>query len=294
MASLRDIRRRIRSVRSTAQITKAMELVAASRMRRAQLRVLASRPYAEAMNAMIRQLGLARKEGEALHPLLQQRATHHRVGLIMLTTDRGLCGALNTNLIRRGTEFLLGAEQEQEMELVTVGRKGQDFMARRGRAIRATFTHLGDRPEYMSIVPIARVVVDDFESGRIDAAYLLYPKFISTLAQRPQIDQLLPIAPPAETAPGGQRAAEYIYEPDPRAILDELLPRYVEVQIFQSVLETIASEQSARMVAMRAANDNAKELIDGLTLTYNRARQAAITAEVNEIASAANAMALRE
>jgi F-type H+-transporting ATPase subunit gamma len=268
-----------------------MELVAASRMRRAQLRVLASRPYAEAMSAMIRQLGLARKEGEALHPLLQQRPTRHRVGLVMLTTDRGLCGALNTNLIRRGTEFLLSAEQE--MELVTVGRKGQDFMARRGRAIRATFTHLGDRPEYMAIVPIARVVIDDFESGRIDAAYLLYPKFISTLAQRPQIDQLLPITPPAET-PGGQRAAEYIYEPDPRAILDELLPRYVEVEIFQAVLETIASEQSARMVAMRAANDNAKELIDGLTLTYNRARQAAITAEVNEIASAANAMAQRE
>jgi F-type H+-transporting ATPase subunit gamma len=291
VASLRDIRRRIRSVRSTAQITKAMELVAASRMRRAQLRVLASRPYAEAMSAMIRQLGLARKEGEVLHPLLQQRATRHRVGLVMLTTDRGLCGALNTNLIRRGTEFLLSAEQE--MELVTVGRKGQDFMARRGRAIRATFTHLGDRPEYMSIVPIARVVIDDFEAGRIDAAYLLYPKFISTLAQRPQIDQLLPIEPPAEMA-GGQRAAEYIYEPDPRAILDELLPRYVEVQIFQAVLETIASEQSARMVAMRAANDNAKELIDGLTLTYNRARQAAITAEVNEIASAANAMAQRE
>jgi len=291
VASLRDIRRRIRSVRSTAQITKAMELVAASRMRRAQLRVLASRPYAEAMTPMIRQLGLARKEGEVLHPLLQQRATRHRVGLVMLTTDRGLCGALNTNLIRRGTEFLLSAEQE--MELVTVGRKGQDFMARRGRAIRATFTHLGDRPEYMSIVPIARVVINDFEAGRIDAAYLLYPKFISTLAQRPQIDQLLPIEPPAEIA-GGQRAAEYIYEPDPRAILDELLPRYVEVQIFQAVLETIASEQSARMVAMRAANDNAKELIDGLTLTYNRARQAAITAEVNEIASAANAMAQRE
>src|SRR3954470_8372863 len=268
-----------------------MELVAASRMRRAQLRVLASRPYAEAMSAMIRQLGLARKEGEVLHPLLQQRATRHRVGLVMLTTDRGLCGALNTNLIRRGTEFLLSAEQE--MELVTVGRKGQDFMARRGRAIRATFTHLGDRPEYMSIVPIARVVINDFEAGRIDAAYLLYPKFISTLAQRPQIDQLLPIEPPAEIA-GGQRAAEYIYEPDPRAILDELLPRYVEVQIFQAVLETIASEQSARMVAMRAANDNAKELIDGLTLTYNRARQAAITAEVNEIASAANALAQRE
>jgi len=289
--SLRDIRRRIRSVRNTAQITKAMELVAASRMRRAQQRVLAARPYAEAMNVMINQLGTARREGAALHPLLQQRPEVRHVGLVLLTTDRGLCGALNTNVLRRGTEFILSTPEE--MELVTVGRKGQDFMARRGRAIRATFTQLGDRPDYMAVVPIARVIIDDFEHRRIDAAYVLYPKFISTLSQRPQLDQILPITPPAPTD-GGQRAVEYIYEPDPRAILDELLPRYVEVQIYQAVLETIASEQSARMVAMRAANDNAKELIDGLTLTYNRARQAAITSEVNEIASAANAMAQRE
>ncbi len=291
MPSLRDIRRRIRSVRNTAQITKAMELVAASRMRRAQQRVLAARPYAEAMNVMINQLGTARREGAALHPLLQQRPEVRHVGLVLLTTDRGLCGALNTNVLRRGTEFILSTPEE--MELVTVGRKGQDFMARRGRAIRATFTQLGDRPDYMAVVPIARVIIDDFEHRRIDAAYVLYPKFISTLSQRPQLDQILPITPPAPTD-GGQRAVEYIYEPDPRAILDELLPRYVEVQIYQAVLETIASEQSARMVAMRAANDNAKELIDGLTLTYNRARQAAITSEVNEIASAANAMAQRE
>ncbi len=291
MASLRDIRRRIRSVRNTAQITKAMELVAASRMRRAQQRVLATRPYSEAMNAMINQLGAAGREGAALHPLLQQRAEIRHVGLVMLTTDRGLCGALNTNVIRRGTEFILSTHEE--MELVTVGRKGQDFMARRGRSIRATFTQLGDRPDYMAIVPIARVIIDDYEQGRIDAAYILYPKFISTLSQRPEITQILPIAPPA-AADGAQRPVEYIYEPDPRAILEELLPRYVEVQIYQAVLETIASEQSARMVAMRAANDNAKELIDGLTLTYNRARQAAITSEVNEIASAANAMAQRE
>jgi F-type H+-transporting ATPase subunit gamma len=290
VASLRDIRRRIRSVRNTAQITKAMELVAASRMRRAQQRVLASRPYASAMRAMIHQLGTARREGEVLHPLLQQRPTQRRVGLVMLTTDRGLAGALNTNVIRRGTEFLL--DTDHETELVTVGRKGQDFMARRGRSIRATFTRLGDRPEYMAIVPIARIIVEDFENGRIDAAYVLYPRFVSTLSQRPQIDQILPITPPAAEA--GQRVAEYIYEPDPRAILDELLPRYVEVQIYQAVLETIASEQSARMVAMRAANDNAKDLIDSLTLTYNRVRQAAITREVTEIASAANAMGQQE
>jgi F-type H+-transporting ATPase subunit gamma len=290
MPSLRDIRRRIRSVRNTAQITKAMELVAASRMRRAQARVLASRPYATAMRTMIAQLGAARREGEALHPLLQQRPVQH-LGLVMLTTDRGLCGPLNTNIIRRGTEFLLSTEDP--VELVTVGRKGQDFMVRRGRTLRATFTQLGDRPDYMAIVPIARVIVDDYARGAIDAAYLVYPRFISTLTQRPQLDQLLPITAP--TLEGeGQRAVEYIYEPDPAAILEELLPRYVEVQIYQAVLETIASEQSARMIAMRGANDNAKDLIQSLTLSYNKARQAAITREVTEIASAAEAMAQRE
>jgi F-type H+-transporting ATPase subunit gamma len=290
MPSLRDIRRRIRSVKNTAQITKAMELVAASRMRRAQQRVTQARPYSSAMRAMIARLGAARREGEALHPLLQQRPIQ-RVGLVMLTTDRGLCGALNTNVIRRGTEFLLSTEQDAE--LVTVGRKGQDFMVRRGREIRATFTALGDRPDYMAIVPIARIITEDFERGGIDAAYILFPRFISTLTQRPQVDQLLPITPEAaETGAAGR--VEYIYEPDPAGILDELLPRYVEVQIYQAVLETIASEQSARMIAMRNANDSAKELIDSLTLSYNKARQAAITREVTEIASAAEAMAKRE
>ena len=290
MPSLRDIRRRIRSVKNTAQITKAMELVAASRMRRAQQRVTQARPYSTAMRALIARLGAARREGEALHPLLQHRPIQ-RVGLVMLTTDRGLCGALNTNVIRRGTEFLLSTEQDAE--LVTVGRKGQDFMVRRGRALRATFTALGDRPDYMAIVPIARIITEDFERGAIDAAYVLFPRFISTLTQRPQVDQLLPITPEAaETGAAGR--VEYIYEPDPAGILDELLPRYVEVQIYQAVLETIASEQSARMIAMRNANDSAKELIDSLTLSYNKARQAAITREVTEIASAAEAMAKRE
>jgi len=290
MASLRDIRRRIRSVRNTAQITKAMELVAASRMRRAQLRVLGARPYATAMRTMMAQLGAARREGEALHPLLQRRPVQ-RVGLVILTTDRGLCGALNTNVIRRGTEFLLS--MQEPVELVTVGRKGQDFMVRRGRALRATFTQLGDRPDYMDIVPIARVIMNDFASGAIDAAYIVFPRFVSTLSQRPEIEQLLPITAP--TLEGTEtRATDYIFEPDPAAILDELLPRYVEVQIYQAVLETIASEQSARMVAMRSANDNAKDLIDSLTLTYNRARQASITREVTEIASAAEALAHRE
>jgi F-type H+-transporting ATPase subunit gamma len=287
MASLRDIRRRIRSVRNTAQITKAMELVAASRMRRAQANVLAARPYSTAMRTLITQLGAARRDGDVLLPLLRQRPVQ-AVGLVILTSDRGLAGALNTNVIRSGTEFLL--RQEQPVQLVTVGRKGQDFMVRRGRELRATFTALGDRPDYMAVAPIARVIMDDYERGQIDAAYIVYPRFVNTLSQRPQLDQLLPIAASGAEESRGP-AVDYIYEPDPRAILDELLPRYVEVQIYQAVLETIASEQSARMVAMRSANDNANDLINSLTLSYNQARQAVITREVLEIAGAAEAMA---
>jgi len=286
MASLRDIRRRIRATRNMAQITKAMELVAASRMRRAQASVLASRPYSTAIRTLITQLGAARPDSDAMHPLLQQRPIRN-VGLVMLTSDRGLAGALNTNVIRAGTEFLL--RDDRPVQLVTVGRKGQDFMVRRGRELRAAFTGLGDRPDYMAITPIARVVMDDYASGAIDAAYVVYPRFVSTLSQRPQLDQLLPVAQATEESRGP--GVDYIYEPDPRAILDELLPRYVEVQIYQAVLETVASEQSARMVAMRSANDNATELINTLTLTYNQARQAVITREVLEIASAAEAMA---
>jgi F-type H+-transporting ATPase subunit gamma len=290
MPSLRDIRRRIRSTRNMAQITKAMELVAASRMRHAQASVLAARPYSTAMRTLITQLGAARRDGDDLHPLLRQRPVQN-VGLVMLTSDRGLAGALNTNVIRAGTEFLL--QQEHTVQLVTVGRKGQDFMTRRGRELRATFTQLGDRPSYMAITPIARVIMDDYASGAIDAAYLVYPRFVSTLSQRPQLDQLLPIAATGGEENGGPRV-DYIFEPSPAAILNELLPRYVEVQIYQAVLETIASEQSARMVAMRSANDNANELINSLTLTYNQARQAVITREVLEIASAAEAMAQHE
>lgn len=291
MASLRDIRRRIRSVRNLQQITKAMELVAASRMRRAQQRVLASRPYETAMRQMIAQLGAARRDSDLLHPLLVQRPVR-RVGLVMLTTDRGLCGALNANTIRRGAEFLL--QTQEPVEVVTVGRKGQDFLSRRGRQLRATFTALGDQPDYMSIVPIARVVMDDYASGSIDAAYLLYPLFVNTVVQRPELVQLLPITAPTLSEEERRRGVEYIFEPDPRQILDKLLPRFVEVEIYQAILETMASEQSARMVAMRNANDNAKDLINNLTLTYNQARQAAITGEVLEIASAAEAMAARE
>ena len=286
MPSLRDIRRRIRGIRNTAQITKAMELVAASRMRRAQQRVLASRPYADTIRSLIAELATAPGGGEALHPLLVQREID-TVGIILLTSDRGLAGALNTNTIRRGSELILA--QSHDIELITIGRKGQDFMARRGHKLLATFTGLGDRPEYMDVVPIARVVMDSYLAGVMDICYIVYPKFVSTLQQRPEVIQILPIAASERV----DKPLEYIYEPDPRTILEALLPRYVEVQIYQSVLETVASEQSARMVAMRNANENAQELIGELTLSYNKARQAAITREVLEIANAAEAMASR-
>jgi F-type H+-transporting ATPase subunit gamma len=287
MASLRDIRRRIRGVRNTAQITKAMELVAASRMRRAQLRVLAARPYAETMRTFSEELSAvaAGQSADELHPLLETRPVD-TVGIILLTTDRGLCGALNTNIIRRANELILA--QTQTVELMTIGRKGQDFMARRGMKIFATITGIGDRPSYEQVIPIARNVMESFMERRMDECYLVYPEFVSTLTQRPKVQKILPIAPSGD-APA--KPIDYIFEPDPKSILEELLPRYVEVLIYEAILEAQASEQSARMVAMRNANQNAQDLIKDLTLVYNKTRQAAITREVTEIASAAEFMA---
>jgi F-type H+-transporting ATPase subunit gamma len=294
MPSLRDIRRRIRAIRNTAKITKAMELVAASRLRRAQMRVTAARPYAEAMRALMAELGgIATGGGEALHPLLVQREVRG-VGVLLVTPDRGLAGALNTNLIRRGTEVILENERadRQTVQIVTVGRKGQDFLARRGRTLLGTFTGIVDRVRYDDVIPIARVIMDSFVNGQVDRALLVYPRFISTLAQRPEVVQLLPIERPQTDEQQDRREhLDYIFEPDPQSILEQLLPRYIEVQIYQAILETAASFFSAQMVAMRNATDNANDLVSSLSLTYNKVRQANITREVTEIASAAEAMA---
>jgi F-type H+-transporting ATPase subunit gamma len=293
MPSLRDIRRRIRSVRNTAKITKAMELVAASRLRRAQMRVTAARPYAEAMRALMAELGSANAGGGGvLHPLLVQREVRN-VGVVLVTPDRGLAGPLNTNIIRRGTDVILEEERQdgRGVEIVTVGRKGQDFLVRRGRKLAGTFLGITDRVQYDDIIPIARLVMDSFLNGTIDRAVLIYPRFISTLTQRPEVVQLLPIAPPEQAAGDRPQRLDYIFEPDPISILEQLLPRYVEVQIYQALLETAASFFSAQMVAMRNATENANELVDSLSLTYNKVRQANITREVTEIASAAEAMA---
>jgi F-type H+-transporting ATPase subunit gamma len=295
MPSLRDIRRRIRSIRNTAKITKAMELVAASRLRRAQMRVTAARPYSEAIRALVAELGAqAPSGGEALHPLLVQREVR-AAGVLLVTPDRGLAGALNTNIIRRGTELILENESTagRTVQVVTVGRKGQDFLVRRGRTLLGTFTGMVAQVHYEDVIPIARVITDSYVNGTIDRAMLVYPRFISTLSQRPEVVQLLPIEPPEPARQQGAspRRLDYIFEPDPQAILEQLLPRYIEVLIYQAVLETAASFFSAQMVAMRNATDNANDLVDSLSLTYNKVRQANITNQVTEIASAAEAMA---
>ena len=211
-----------------------------------------------------------------------------RAAVILMTSDRGLAGALNTNIIRRGAEELV--REDRETDVVTVGRKGLAFIVRRGIKPLGSFTDLGDRPGYDDVIGVAQIVTDAFVSGQVDAVYMVYPKFVSTLTQRPQVDQLLPIPAPRVEGGAARRRQDYVFEPSPEAILAEILPRYVEVLIYEAVLETVASEQSARMIAMRNATNNAKDLVQALTLSANRVRQSSITGEVLEIASAAQAM----
>jgi F-type H+-transporting ATPase subunit gamma len=278
MIPIRIIRRRIRSIKSTAKITKAMEMIAASKMRQAQLRVLAARPYSEKMREVLANLAAQPRAEAESHPLLQHRDVK-RITVIHVTADRGLCGGLNANMNRRTASFLL--EQKVPLNLVTVGRKGRDFMSRYGRDIRADFTQLGDKPSLIDTTSISRVVIDDYTSKLADEIYLGYTQFISTVIQRPVLWKLLPIEP---TKFERTENIDYIYEPSPAVVMGELLPRYVEMQIYHAILESIASEQSARMVAMRNATDNANEMIDDLTLTYNKARQELITKELLDIA----------
>jgi len=285
LANIRLIKRRIKGIQSTAKITRAMEMIATSKMRKAQERGLAGRPYAEKIMQVMADLAALRREGEEMHPLLQSRPVK-KIGILHITPDRGLCGGLNTNLNRKTTGFIL--EQEAPVSMVTVGRKGRDFMRRLGREIRAEFTNLGDRPGWLDTLPISRIVIDDYTSGEIDRVYIVYPQFISTMAQKPVVHQILPVEP-AEI-PTAQNV-DYIYEPGPAEVLGQLLPRFVEMQVYHAILESIASEQSARMVAMRNATESAGELIEELTLMYNKARQEMITKELLDITGGAAALA---
>ncbi len=284
MATAREIKRRIKSIKNTAQVTKAMETIAATRMRRAQQQVLASRPYSEKAWEVLTYLARLPQSGEGVHPLLQQRPEKN-IALVLITADRGLAGGLNSNMIREAVSFL--KKKDRPAQIVAVGRKGRDWMRRYGPPLRATFSNLGDRPTSVDIAPIARVVIEDYIDGRYDGVYVGYTKFINTLRQRPTIFRLLPIEP---AAPSVEMAPDYIFEPDMQTVLDTVLRQFTEIQILQSIYEAIASEQSARMVAMRNATEAAEDLIADLTLSYNKARQQSITREILDIAGAAEGM----
>lgn len=296
MPSLREIRQRIKGTKNMAKITQAMQMVASSKMRRVQERVEQARPYTEQLRDLASRLATA--SGDDLEnelALLKQRPVRN-IGIILITPDRGLCGALPSNINRYAA---LTAQQQQEklieqghhpgISYIGVGRKGRDFILRTQQNLIAEFVNYGDRPSMNDASAIAQVAVDAFLKGEIDLVYLIYAKFINTVTQQPTAVQLLPVKPPAEQD-GSSTHTDYIYEPSPREIFQALLPRYVDVQVYQALLESVASEQSAKMVAMKNATDNANELIQDLTLTYNKARQAAITTQILEVVAGAEAL----
>jgi F-type H+-transporting ATPase subunit gamma len=284
MASQRIIRRRIRSIKNTAQITRALQMVAASQMRRAQAAVEASRPYAEHISAIV--ADVSARAGAASHSLLTQREIR-TVEFVTITPDRGFAGALVTNINRElSRQAQTGGHPFQ---VVAVGKKGRNFVVRSRMKLVADFTGLGDQPRAASIGPIAQQVLQDYEAGSVDAVHLLYTEFISTLRQRPRVIQLLPVIPPEQTE--ASISGPWNYEPDnPQLVLSELLPRYLEFTLYQAALEASASEHSARMIAMSNATDNANDLVKDLTLLANKARQAEITKSIAEISGAAEAL----
>jgi F-type H+-transporting ATPase subunit gamma len=292
MASLRDIRRRIGSIRNIAQITRAMEMVAASRMKRAQESILAARPFAEELDEVLARVAAAVEHAD--EPLLARRPVKH-VALVMITTDRGLAGALNSNAVRNALRWIAergtgNGRGPIRVSAITVGRKGRDALRRAGIPIAAHFPQFGDRPVFADVQPLAKLVTEDFLAETYDEVVVSYSSFISTLVQRPAIKSVLPVHEPTLTDGQRIRNDEYLFEPSAE-VLSRLLPYYVAVDIYRAVLENIASEQSARMIAMRNSTDNANELIGELTLVYNKTRQATITREMIEIASGAEAQA---
>ena len=276
MPDIRKVRRRIKGVQNIAKITRAMEMIAASKMKKAQERGLAGRTYAEKIEQVIADLAALPDIG-LQHPLLRRRPVE-KIAVVHITPDRGLCGGLNANLNRHLASFIL--RQKNPVEVVAVGRKGRDFSVRNSCKLCAEFTQLSDQPGYLDTLPISNIVIEEYTKGLIDMVYISYAQFVSTLVQKPVMKQLLPVEP--AVIPGAQNV-DYIYEPGAEAVLGGLLPRFVEMEIYHAILESIASEQSARMVAMRNATDSANELIGDLTLLYNKARQEAITRDLLDI-----------
>ena len=278
MPSVRDIRRRIRSVDNTGKVTNAMSLIAASKMRRAQNSVLQGRPYAEKIQDVIAHLAAQPTDDvSASQPLLQIRPVQN-IAVLVISPDRGLCGGMHANLNRRVGQFIL--EQSVPVQAIAVGRKGRDFMVRAGRDLRAVFTDLGETPVLADTVAISHILVDAYSEATADEVYVAYTRFNSTLSQTPVVERLLPITP--SELSGAERVG-YIYEPDNLVVLQSLLPRFVEMEVYHALLESIASEQSARMVAMRNATDNAKQLSEDLTLVMNKLRQESITNELLDL-----------
>ncbi len=278
MPSVRDMRRRIRSVQNTGKVTNAMSLIAASKMRRAQQAVTQGRPFAEKIQEIITHLAAQPGDDEAtVHPLLQVRPLQ-RVGILVISPDRGLCGGMHANLNRVVGQFML--EQTVPITAIVAGRKGRDFMIRSGQEVKAVFTELPDRPVLADTIAISHLVIDSYSEGEVDEVHLAFTRFASTLSQVPVIEKLLPVAPASLT---GSERVGYIYEPDSLAVLGSLLPRYVEMEVFHALLESNASEQSSRMVAMRNATDNANDLMNDMTLVMNRIRQDSITNELLDL-----------
>jgi F-type H+-transporting ATPase subunit gamma len=282
MASQRDIRRRIGAVKNIKQITRAMQFVAASKLKRAQDATLASRPYSEKLEEVLSDL--AAVLGGEDHPLLARREGGKRL-IVLITTDRGLAGPLNTNTIRFVAKEVI--DEGGDLAVVTVGRKGRDAMRRARVPMEAHFEGYGDKPTFADVVPLSRLITDGFVDGTFGSVDLVYSRFVSTLTQKPILDRFLPVEPSEDTH--GIPGSQFIFEPDPGAVLEALLPRYVATRLFQAVLEAKASEESSRMVAMKNATENAEDLIEDLTLAYNKVRQANITREMIEIATGAQA-----
>jgi F-type H+-transporting ATPase subunit gamma len=291
MASGKEIRGKIKSVENTKKITKAMEMVAASKMRKAQDRMRAARPYSDKIRNITSNLATANPE--YTHPFMAKAkgTAAKRIGFIVVTTDKGLCGGMNTNILRLVTQQSRELEAAgNKIQAVAIGNKGLGFLNRVGVKVVSHVTQIGDTPHLDKLIGPVKVMLDEFQDGKLDAVYLCYTKFINTMKQEPMVEQLLPLPANKLEADRGSHGWDYIYEPEAQTVIDELLVRYVEALVYQAVAENLASEQSARMVAMKSASDNAGNVIGELKLVYNKARQAAITKELSEIVAGAAAV----
>lgn len=288
MAGAKEIRSKIASIKNTQKITSAMEMVAASKMRKTQERMRASKPYATKIYEVVKHI--ARANSEYRHPFITDREIK-RVGLIVVTTDRGLCGGLNANLLRDSVyKIKAWRDADKEVDLCIIGRKGQAFIKRVGGNVVASVDQLGDTPGVKDIIGSVKVMLDAYYQGEIDALHIVYNEFVNTMTQKPQFKQLLPLPVSEDDSQSLGHHWDYIYEPDAKDLLDDLLERYIELQVYQAVVENIACEQAAKMIAMKSATDNAGELIKEFQLAYNKARQAAITQELAEIVGGAEAL----